>query len=983
MFSANAQSTGYVTVDCNNFYINGTAYRPLVINYTIDYANVNSACTAYYASPYWGYSNGITWAQPPANGMPCVNPMGWVGRPSYQGAGPEQTTATNKLYSDFLKIKQMGFNTIRVFTSREYHPAMGGFYNRAGNLTNDFSVVDALLLAVRNHNLINNDNLKVILMMGRSSNCTPSSPTNCSKGEWDDFLGFKTYIEAFANRYKLYPEVMAYDLYNEPDQTAWSQYHYNSSLPNDKYKISNWITEWYYSIKKFDPNHLVTIGLTGSEFTLGWDPNTMPIDFVSFHYYSYSSSVSISNDRIGSYLYYAAKNITKPWIIGETGYSGSSAPTVTDPIIGSEANQKTFAALTLQRSVDCGCKGYSWWQYQDVEWGDWQNYLGLIDQYGLHGANVEGYDKDIVDASLPSPPFNGYAALNSNASACAPPASYYNPNSYPATSWVSTVKNELNQPIPNAYVLMMANSSTLEIKTYTDNSGNFRIYCPAGTVFSKIRISAPGYNTLDSYTTPNGATYNITKINYNDWTKKWTNNTNNYIGSWGINDLDKFYNLDYDGDGKDDLLCLQNHGGNYDWATMLYYNNANADWSQAWTNSGSDWIGGWHQQIAYNDRFVTGDFNFDGKDDLLSMQVFGSGDWCTLQKFVSGSWSVLNTNSGNDYIGPWKIETTDEFKSGDFNGDGKDDLLCIRKTSGSADLFSILNYNPSTNTWGYLYVAGNPMTNWGSDFMGGWAINPIDKYYIGDFNGDGKDDILSAQCTTGSGDWMMLQTLNTSTGVFDPPLWTNSGSSSPAIYPYRNNLIIGNFDEDVNKEILGFSTLASKFDFSSGSFNSSWSTGSSARFSDWYVVSSTPNYRFIKTNKYSPEQLLVFKKYSANYLVNMYSFNRISDCPTTRSMIANEEDNNSAAVSEELDFALYPNPTSGNFAVSLNQDNYINAFVFIYTIHGEVVKKINLNGLESGTQTLEVSMDELSSGIYFITFSNNNKTITKKISCIK
>ncbi len=159
----NAQSTGFTTVDCKGFYLNGLAYRPLVINYTIDYANVDPSCSSYYVSPNWGYSYAnSSWANPPTNGMPCVNPMNWSGRPSYEGVGPEQTTAEMKLSTDFLKIKQMGFNTIRIFSSREYSPNMGGFYNRAGSIANDFSVIDAFLLAVRKHNSDNNDNLKVI-----------------------------------------------------------------------------------------------------------------------------------------------------------------------------------------------------------------------------------------------------------------------------------------------------------------------------------------------------------------------------------------------------------------------------------------------------------------------------------------------------------------------------------------------------------------------------------------------------------------------------------------------------------------------------------------------------------------------------------------------------------------------------------------------------------------------------------------------------
>lgn len=975
-----SQSSGFATVDCSNFYINGTPYRPLVVNYMIDFANETNSCSGnFYASPLWNYSAmsvGI-----PSNGFPapCANPWGFSGRWGYERPGyPEVATAKAKLANDLLKIKTMGFNTIRVFAERPWYAATGFTY-RGGSLTKTFEVIDDLLTAVQTHNSNNSDNMKVILNLGLGAQCGPT----CGIDEWDDYSGFKAYIEAIANRYKNWPEVMAYDLYNEPDQAFYSPYHYNSSAPNDKYVIANWITEWYYAVKKYDPNHLVTIGLSGSDYTLGWDPNTIPVDFISLHLYSGTDALSTSENVIASHLYYAAKNLTKPWIIGETGYSGVMGGS-SDPMIGTDVEQKTFATNTTKRSVDCGCKGYSWWQYQEASWGLYQQYFGLIKPYGSVTDNVEGTDKLIVQTGLtPPPPFTIYSGLTANAGLCVAPSNYYNFYGYAATLWTGTVRNELGVPIPNAYVLCMTGAGQ-EFKTYTDNTGFFRIYVTGSVTFGQLRISAPGYNTILFYSTPSGQNHTLIKVNYNNWTKRWTNSVNNvitnYIGSWGINDLDKFCNLDYDGDGKEDLLCLQNHGGNNDWATLLSYNNVTANWVQSWTNSGGDWIGAWHQQVAYNDRFITGDFDADGKDDLLSMQVFGSGDWCTLQKFSAGSWVQLVTNSGNDYIGPWKIETTDDFKVGDFNGDGKDDLLCIRKTSGNADLFSILNYN--AGSWSYLTIAGNTMTNWGSDWMGSWKINPIDKFYIGDFDGDGKDDILAAQCTAGTGDWITLQTINTATGFFAPNLYTNSGNNTHPLYAYRNNLIVGDIDEDLSKELMGFTTtLAAKLDFSSGTFTATWNSGSN-RFSDWYIASSTPFHSFVRTDKQSPEQLLAFKKIGAVYLGGMYLYNRM-DCPTTRSMLANEDPTIAQEPAEEMDLVVYPDPTYGNATAMLNQASYENSVIYITSIQGAILKTIDLTGTSPGEQKIELNLENYPSGIYLISFVNSKKRITKRISNIK
>ncbi|MBO7647108.1 MAG: hypothetical protein J6S56_03310 [Bacteroidales bacterium] len=185
-------------------------------------------------------------------------------------------------------------------------------------------------------------------------------------------------------------------------------------------------------------------------------------------------------------------------------------------------------------------------------------------------------------------------------------------------------------------------------------------------------------------------------------------------------------------------------------------------------------------------------------------------------------------------------------------------LLCIRKQNSPQALCQELYLSAWNTVWS------------GSLSIGGcWNISNVDKYYVGDFNGDGYDELLCTQVTNGNTDWMSLLHYGSSWST----LWCNNGiSEGVGIYPYRNHLNIGNFDPDDADEILGTSTWATKFDLnSSNNWDWSWSTYESRYLSDWYV---RPNDRvfFFKTMPFVPDYLFVVSSY-LGFSLNGYSFN--------------------------------------------------------------------------------------------------------------
>ena len=162
---------------------------------------------------------------------------------------------------------------------------------------------------------------------------------------------------------------------------------------------------------------------------------------------------------------------------------------------------------------------------------------------------------------------------------------------------------------------------------------------------------------------------------------------------------------DFNDDGQSDILW-QNTSGQ---AAIWEMNGTNVtDASLVGPNPGPNWkvVG-------------TGDFNGDGHSDILWQNTSGQ----------VAIWEMDGTNpiaGGSQWVGAnpgpdWKAVGT-----GDFNGDGKSDIL-FQNTGGQVAIWEMDGTNPIAG--GSQWVGANPGPDWK-------AVG------TGDFNGDGKSDIL-------------------------------------------------------------------------------------------------------------------------------------------------------------------------------------------------------------------------------------------------
>ena len=219
---------------------------------------------------------------------------------------------------------------------------------------------------------------------------------------------------------------------------------------------------------------------------------------------------------------------------------------------------------------------------------------------------------------------------------------------------------------------------------------------------------------------------------------------------------------DFNGDGKDDIAAFCDH-------SMVTANRGTMYVFLSDGTSFGSWPDIWYQYDYFlatvvEGRFVAGDFNGDGKDDISCMLDYSSYmPWGSSRiiTFISNGSSFTSQTWFDTDAFPAEL-VTDRFTAGDFNGDGKDDIACLfdynQQQSGKSTMFVFVSNGTDFGSWPQTWF----MTE--SSFR---ADKVTGRFTAGDFNGDGKDDVAAMY------DYNFYQPWGTSTTF----VFTSNGSS--------------------------------------------------------------------------------------------------------------------------------------------------------------------------------------------------------------
>jgi len=429
-------NTDFIYLKEKKFMHKGKEFFPVMINYIVEFRKLND-----------------TLVLSPSKDYETVNIY-----ESNNFASIKQQLTTH-----FQLIKEIGFNTLRIVFDRVCYENSKPYYfcENKKIFINEHKneIISALKDIIK---IAKNNKLRVMLLI--------QPPVNNSITE--------TFTQNLLKFFQNEPTIYAYDFMNEP------LYFDNYTLPEDqkareKNEAFQIVSSWKDMMNKYAPFQLLTIGFAEPIEVFEWDPEILPVDFVSFHTYNPM--------RVMNEIYWYSKYINKPWMIGET-----SLPA--DNKINTYDEQREFLVKTFKRVVDCGGAGYGWWQFQEVPASVYEHaYTGIMNHNGIT------FTKDkkmkmigtIKPAAFEIEDLKRYKSTNS----CKQMVNYYNMLGYENIVLLGQIIDKSTlRPIEGAVIRGWNKDWSVGVNTFSNDKGIFTLF--SNDICVHFEISAPSMSKL-------------------------------------------------------------------------------------------------------------------------------------------------------------------------------------------------------------------------------------------------------------------------------------------------------------------------------------------------------------------------------------------------------------------------------------------------------------------------------------------------------
>ncbi|MBP5446296.1 MAG: S8 family serine peptidase [Acholeplasmatales bacterium] len=291
---------------------------------------------------------------------------------------------------------------------------------------------------------------------------------------------------------------------------------------------------------------------------------------------------------------------------------------------------------------------------------------------------------------------------------------------------------------------------------------------------------------------------------------------------------------DFNGDGRTDVLI---HWCNGNYRQLLIYKGKSNGTFETGVNLSST---RYHDPIAYPCKFLVADQNGDGKDDFIVFYENSSYNRGALVYKGKSASPYITDATTTALSSTYSYKHNDSVFAGDFNGDGKSDLLVHTTRTSSGTVYRRLHIYIATSS-GY-----NEATQLNSSRTYYPYTNPS-KFYVSDVNGDGKDDFVVMFKQYGAYIYALTYLGKSSSPYINDASSTYSLSSTD-IYNENDCVFMGDVNNDGKSDLIihnnnySYRKLSAYYGSSTGSFSSAVVLNSSQYipdyndYSDCYVM---------------------------------------------------------------------------------------------------------------------------------------------------